>query len=240
MIILPAIDIRSNKVVRLLQGDFTKETIYSGDPLNMAVRWEREGAKMLHVVDLDGAFSGKLVNLAVIKQIAKAVKIPVELGGGLRSEKDIDKAFDCGVKRVVVGTKAYKDENFLKRVVKKYAQNLAISIDAGKGDIASEGWKAKAPVSLQDFINKINAVGVNTVIYTDILKDGTMQGPNIEAISQMADKLACNLIASGGISSLNDIKAVKDLNKKNIAGIIVGKALYEGAFTLKQANEEIE
>ncbi len=240
MLILPAIDIRDNKVVRLLQGDFTKETIYSGDPVNMAIRWEREGAKMLHVVDLDGAFAGKLVNLAVIKQIVKAVKIPIELGGGLRSEKDIDKAFGCGIKRAVVGTKAYKDENFLKRIIKKYSQNIAISIDANKGDIASEGWKAKASVSLQDFINKINAIGVDTVIYTDILKDGTMQGPNIEAISQMADKLSCNLVASGGISSLGDIKAIKNLNRKNITGIIVGKALYEGAFSLQQANEEIK
>lgn len=240
MIILPAIDIRMGKVVRLFQGDFTKETVYSGDPVNMAIRWEREGAKMLHVVDLDGAFSGKLKNLPIVKQIASSVKVPIELGGGLRAEKEVKEALSCGVKRVVIGTRAYKDESFLKRLIEKYADAIAVSIDAAKNEIISEGWRTKTSINIKELIQRINNTGVKTIVYTDILRDGTMEGPDLNIIQNILNDISCDVIISGGISSLADIKTLRDLNKKNLAGIIVGKALYEGAFTLQEANKITE
>ena len=240
MIILPAIDIRNGKVVRLLKGDFTKETVYSGDPVNMAIRWEREGARMLHIVDLDGAFSGKLVNLAAVKQIISSVKIPVELGGGLRTEGEIEEALLCGVKRIIIGTKAYEDESFLKKLIKRHADAIAVSIDAAKNEILSEGWKTQTAITIKEIMQRINDAGVKTIIYTDILKDGTMEGPNLDGIRDVLSNTSCDVIISGGISSLDDIKAIKGLNSENLAGIIVGKALYEGAFTLKEANEAME
>jgi len=240
LIILPAIDIRMGKVVRLLQGDFTKETVYSGDPINMAVRWEREGAGMLHIVDLDGAYLGKLKNLTTVKDIANTVKIPIELGGGLRTEAEVDKALNCGINRVIIGTRAYKDEGFLKKMVKKYGDAIVVGIDAAKHNIISEGWKTQTSLTITDFLRKINDIGVKTIIYTDILKDGTMQGPNLDATKKLLDKTSADIIASGGVSSLDDVKAIKALNKSNLAGVIIGKALYEGKFTVKQANEVVQ
>ncbi len=240
MIIIPAIDIRMGKVVRLLQGDFANETVYSGDPVNMAIRWEKEGAKMLHVVDLDGALSGTLKNFQIIKQMATCVKIPIELGGGLRSEKEVDEALSCGVSRVVIGTMAYKDEGFLKKLLKKNNDAIAISVDVNEDKIAAEGWQRKIPVSVKDFIKRVTSLGVKTIIYTDISKDGMMSGVDLTKIKKMLDYASCDVIISGGISSLGDIKAIKDLNRKNISGIIIGKALYEMEFTLKEANEAIQ
>ena len=239
MIMLPAVDIRNGKVVRLLKGDFTKETVYSGDPVNMAIRWEREGARMLHIVDLDGAFSGKLVNLAAVRQIISSVKIPVELGGGLRTEEEVEEALLCGVKRVIIGTKAYKDESFLKKLIKGHADAIAVSIDAAKNKILSEGWRTQTTITIKEIIQRINDSGVKTIIYTDILKDGTMEGPNLDGTQYVLNNTSCDVVISGGISSLENLKGIKGLSSKNLVGIIIGKALYEGAFTLQEANEVI-
>lgn len=240
MIILPAIDIRMGRVVRLMQGDFTKETVYSGDPINMAKRWERDGAKMLHVIDLDGAFLGKVKNLPIIKEIASGIRIPIELGGGLRTEGEVEEVLSSGVKRAVVGTRAYTDEGFIKKLVKKYNDAVAIAIDVASDEIISEGWKRQTSIKAVDFIQKLCDYGVKTIIYTDILKDGTMNSPNLTSIEDILNAARCDVIVSGGISSLEDVKAIKNLNKKNIAGVIVGKALYEGAFTLQEANKIAE
>ncbi|UCH11842.1 MAG: 1-(5-phosphoribosyl)-5-[(5-phosphoribosylamino)methylideneamino]imidazole-4-carboxamide isomerase [Candidatus Omnitrophota bacterium] len=237
MIILPAIDIRMGKVVRLLQGDFTKETVYSGDPVNVAKRLERDGARMLHVVDLDGAFLGKLKNLPIIREITSSIKIPIELGGGLRTEGEVEQVLSCGVKRVVIGTRAYADESFLKKLIKKYADVVVVSIDAARGEIISEGWKRQTSIKAKELIQRVNDIGIKTIIYTDILKDGTMEGPNLNIIEDVLNRASCNVIISGGISSLDDIKSIKALNRRNLLGIIVGKALYEGKFTLQEANE---
>lgn len=236
MIILPAIDIRAGKVVRLFQGDFTKEKVYSGDPANIAKRWELEGAKMLHVVDLDGAFLGRVKNLPVIREITSSVKIPVELGGGIRTEGEVEQALSSGIKRVIIGTRAYTDENFVKKLVKKYRDSVVVSIDAANGEVISEGWKKKTFIKAAELAKKMQGLGVTVIIYTDILQDGTMQGPNLGAIEEILDNTTCDVIVSGGISSLEDIRALKRLGRKNLAGIIVGKALYEGAFTLREAN----
>ncbi|MFH0732675.1 MAG: 1-(5-phosphoribosyl)-5-[(5-phosphoribosylamino)methylideneamino]imidazole-4-carboxamide isomerase [Candidatus Omnitrophota bacterium] len=240
MIVIPAIDIRTGRVVRLIQGDFTKETVYSGDPVNMAKRWEKEGALMLHIVDLDGAYSGRSSNLSYVKEIVSSLRILVELGGGLRSESEVDKALACGIKRAVLGTRAYKDEAFLKRLVKKYPNQIAVSIDAVKGKIISEGWKTQTAIDAKALAIRIGEIGISCIIFTDILKDGTMTGPNMDSIKEVLDSVSYDVIVSGGISSLDDIKSLKALGKKNLSGVIVGKALYEGAFTLAQANEVVK
>ncbi|MBN1405535.1 MAG: 1-(5-phosphoribosyl)-5-[(5-phosphoribosylamino)methylideneamino]imidazole-4-carboxamide isomerase [Candidatus Omnitrophica bacterium] len=237
MIILPAIDIRMGRVVRLLQGDFTKETVYSGDPVNMAKKWEKDGAAMLHIVDLDGAYLGKLKNLPIIKELVSAIKIPVELGGGLRTEGEVDNAISCGIKKVVIGTRAYTDENFIKKLVRKYRDAVIVAVDAAGGEIISEGWKRQTSIKAKDFIEKLCGFGIETVIYTDILKDGTMKSPNMDSIKEILDSTTCRVIISGGISCLDDIKNLVALNRKNLAGVIVGKALYEGVFTLQEANK---
>jgi len=240
MIIIPAIDIRGGRVVRLLQGDFDKETVYSGDPVNMAVRWQREGAKMLHIVDLDGAFFGKSVNLPIIKSITSKIKIPIELGGGLRTEAQIVKALSAGVKRVILGTKACKDQVFLKNMVKKYREAVVASIDTAKNAVASEGWKTKTAVTVDDIVKKISGAGVETIVYTDILKDGTMKGPNIKGVKHLLKNSELNIIASGGVSCLDDIAALKSIKNKKLVGVIAGKALYEGAFSIGEANKILE
>lgn len=240
MIVIPAVDIRNGKVVRLFKGNFDMETIYSGDPVNMAIRWEKEGARMLHIVDLDGAAIGKLKNLEVIKKIVSSVDIPVEIGGGLRTEKAVDEVLSCGVKRAIIGTRAYKDPSFLKKLIKKYGKAIVVSVDAVKNQLASEGWTTHISISPKDMIKKFIDLGAETIIYTDILRDGTMGGPNLKRIEEVANFASCNIVIAGGISSLSDIQDIKDLSKENLKGIIVGKAIYEDAFTIKQANRIME
>jgi len=241
MLIIPAIDLKSGKVVRLYQGDYNKEKIYSEDPAEVAEYWQGQGAKLIHLVDLDGARSGSPENLDTAGKIIKAIKIPVEFGGGARNEETVKKILDAGASRVVLGTVALEDRNLLKKLINQYRQKVIVSVDVGKdGAVASRGWteSVSGENSLANFIKSLAGIGVKELIYTDIERDGTLDGARHE---QLADYMRLfkmyniAIIMAGGVSSLADIKALKKLENHGLAGIIVGKALYEKKFTLKEA-----
>ncbi len=232
--IIPAIDIKDGAVVRLVQGR-RDQKVYSGDPVKTARQWVDQGAQFLHVVDLDGAISGKTANLAVLKKIARAVAVPVEVGGGIRTIAGIEKLLDCGFSRVVLGTKAAEDPVFLKKAFQRFKDKIIVSIDSEAGRVAIRGWQGRsAGISLSRLVATLKEIGFQELIYTDILKDGTLAGPSIQAIKSLL-KSGIGVIAAGGISSLEDIRKLSSLRSKGLAGIIIGKALYEGRFTLPQA-----
>lgn len=235
MLIIPAVDIKEGKVVRLWQGDFDKVSVYADRPETIALEWQRQGALFLHIVDLDGARSGKLQNLAVIKKIAKAVKIPFEIGGGIRSLTTIKQLINLGVERIVLGTKVLQDKNFLKEAIVKFKGKIIVSIDARENKVASGGWLEVGNIDAMDFARELKQLGLETIIYTDIKRDGTLTGPNFKAIEEMVDEADLKVIASGGVSSLKDLKELKKLEKRGLIGVIVGKALYENKFTLREA-----
>ncbi|MCM8779798.1 MAG: 1-(5-phosphoribosyl)-5-[(5-phosphoribosylamino)methylideneamino]imidazole-4-carboxamide isomerase, partial [Candidatus Omnitrophica bacterium] len=233
------IDLKEGKVVRLVQGKYDKK-VYSNDPVKVAKHWQKLGAKMLHVVDLDGAMTGKPENLDIAIRIAQEVKIPVEFGGGVRSEAIIKKLLGAGIARIVISTKALEDENFLKRVVKKYADKLIVSIDEQNGAVYIKGWKDSAKkISTDTLIEKLKSAGIKEIIYTDISRDGTLKGPNVAAVKKVLKASGMQVIASGGISSVLDIDRLKILEKSGLKGIIVGKALYEGRITLGEALKRV-
>ncbi len=236
MLIIPAIDIHLKRVVRLKQGDFQKETLYSNDAVDVAKQWQDAGARLLHMVDLDGALSGEPKNLDVIERVCREVKMPVQAGGGLRTEESVSQALSKGVSRVIVGTRAYKDDNFVKSLVKNFGKDkFAVGIDASGGIIASKGWTELTGMNAIETIRKMESLGAGTVIYTDIKKDGTLEGPRIDIIRQILEAVSINVIISGGISCMQDIKDLKALGRPNLHGIVVGKALYEAMLDLKQA-----
>ncbi|MEW5758136.1 MAG: 1-(5-phosphoribosyl)-5-[(5-phosphoribosylamino)methylideneamino]imidazole-4-carboxamide isomerase [Candidatus Omnitrophota bacterium] len=231
MIIIPAIDLKDGVVVRYAKGQFDKK-IYSDSPLNVALDWQAQGAKLIHIVDLDGAFTGEPKNLALVIEIAKNLNIPVEFGGGLRTKEAIKKVMDAGISRVILGTKAI-DKNFLKDVVLEFKERIVVGLDADFDKLKINGWLKDTDITINSFIKELENVGVKTIIYTDISRDGMLSGPNIEAIDNLVKATKMSVIASGGVSSLEDIK---NLNKiKGLFGVIVGKALYEQKFTLKAA-----
>jgi phosphoribosylformimino-5-aminoimidazole carboxamide ribotide isomerase len=235
MLIIPAIDLKDGKVVRLQQGHFKRQTIYSADPVKTARHWERQGARYLHVVDLDGAKSGKVCHLDTVKNIAQSVKIPVEFGGGLRYKKSIKKILDCGVERVILGTKS-QDEDFLYDAFKEFKQRIIVSVDARDNAVRVEGWQRQCrSLSIFKLLKKLEDIGFKQIIYTDISRDGTLRGPNIAMIKRILKKSHLSVIASGGISSLKDLLKLKTLSKHGLAGVIIGKALYDGKFTLREA-----
>jgi phosphoribosylformimino-5-aminoimidazole carboxamide ribotide isomerase len=237
MLIIPAIDLKDRKVVRLYQGN-GQETVYSDDPVEVAQNWQMEGAGLIHVVDLDGAFSGEPKNLHVIREICDSIEIPIECGGGIRSRESIRKLLGVGVERVVLGTKAVEDQEFLKEVFSEFPEKIIVSIDAKSGMVMTDGWKT--PQSTLDAVNfalRLKAIGFEQIIYTDTLKDGTLTGPNLDGIRNLLKHSGMQIIASGGISSLEDIRNLKEIEKDGLAGVIVGKALYEKRFTLKEALE---
>lgn len=237
MIIIPAIDLRSQRVVRLRQGDFSKEIFYSGNPVEIAKKWEANGAGLLHIVDLDGALIGEPKNLQVVEEILKSVKAAIEFGGGLRTDGSVEKVLAKGVSRAIIGTRAYVDEDFLRRLVKKFKEKIVVSIDAAEENIVSEGWTSLTSIKAIDLAKKIEAIGVDSIIYTNVLKDGTMERPQIEFIEKMLDSVKTKIVVAGGISSLDDIKHLKALDRPNLYGVIVGRALYEGRVNLKEAIE---
>jgi len=240
ILIIPAIDLKEGRVVRLVQGKYDKK-VYSNDPVKVAKHWQKLGAKMLHVVDLDGAMTGKPINIDIAIKIAQEVKIPVEFGGGVRSEAIIEKLINAGVARVIISTKALEDENFLKRVVKKYANKLIVSIDEQNGAVYIKGWKASAKkISIDILIEKLKSLGIKEIIYTDISRDGTLKGPNVAGVKKVLKASGMRVIASGGISSVLDIDRLKILEKSGLKGIIVGKALYEGRVTLGEALKRVD
>ncbi|ARJ38114.1 1-(5-phosphoribosyl)-5-((5-phosphoribosylamino)methylideneamino)imidazole-4-carboxamide isomerase [Sporosarcina ureae] len=231
MILFPAIDIRDGKCVRLIQGDYAQEIIYNDSPTNMAQEWQNQGAEYIHVVDLDGAKTGNSANKKAIEAIAKAVSIPVQVGGGIRNMDIVDSHIENGVARVIIGTAAIQDPEFLKKAVEKYGDKIAVSIDARNGLVATDGWTETSDVKAVDLLQDLAEIGVRTVVYTDIMKDGMLQGPNFEELKIMDDASSIDIIASGGVSTEEDIQK---LSAEDMYGAIIGKALYEGNLSLKK------
>jgi len=231
MILFPAIDIRDGKCVRLIQGDYDQEIIYNDSPTAMALEWEKQGADYIHVVDLDGAKTGNSLNREAIQAIAKGVSIPIQVGGGIRTMEIIDAHIASGVSRVIIGTAAIQDKLFLKQAVEKYGDKIAVSIDARKGFVATDGWTETSDVMAVDLLHELELIGVKTVIYTDILKDGMMQGPNFHELEMMDKASSIDIVASGGVSTEENIIELRELN---LYGAIIGKALYEGKISLEK------
>lgn len=238
--VIPAIDLRNGKCVRLRQGKLSQETVYSDDPVKTALAWEREGAKYLHVVDLDGAFEGQPRNTEIIIKIASAVKIPVQAGGGLRTETQIQNLIGHGISRVILGTAACQSENDVGSLINRFNSKLAVGIDAHEGFVQIKGWKDTTSINAIDLAMKLERMGVQTLIYTDTVRDGMLTGPNISGIVDFCSHVKCNVIASGGISTVDDITKLHELAPSNLAGIIVGKALYEKKFTLADVAREFQ
>lgn len=233
MIIYPAIDIIDGKCVRLQQGSYSDVTIFGDNPVEMAMKWESQGAGYLHVVDLDGARSGTSDNSEVIKQIANKLTIPVQLGGGIRSLDTIEKILSNGISRVILGTSAVNNQEMLKQALKEYKDKIVVGIDAKDGMVAIHGWEKTSDFTAIDFARRVEGLGAKTIIYTDISRDGMLNGPNLAAMSDMAKSVGIEVIASGGVSCLKDII---NLKATGVRGVIVGKALYTGNIDLKEAN----
>ena len=239
MKIFPAIDIKDKKCVRLVKGNFDNKTEYEMSPLEQARKYKYHGFKNLHLVDLDGALTGETVNLDIIKEIVKNFDLKIEVGGGVRSIESIKKYTDIGVEKVILGSAAIKDKNFLKEACQKFPNQIALGLDAKDGYLSVSGWKENSNKLTLDFLKEINDFGASRLIYTDINQDGMKQGPNFEETSKVADTSNCPVIISGGVSSIDDIKKAKELNNKNIEGIIVGKAIYDGDINLVELAREL-
>ncbi len=235
MVIFPAIDIRGGKCVRLFKGDFAQETVFGDKPEEMAAKWQAQGGKFLHLVDLDGALAGKSQNLDTIKKIIAAVDIPVELGGGIRTMENIDEVLALGVRRVILGSVAVKNPELVKEACGKYGDRIVAGIDAKDGIVAVDGWGVSGNVDAVELAKKMAEAGVKTIIYTDISRDGTLSGVNVEATARLARESGINVVASGGVSSIEDIKALLPYEKDGIEGVIVGKSIYTGSLDLKEA-----
>lgn len=240
MVIFPAIDIRGGKCVRLFKGDFAQETVFSDKPEEMAAKWEAQGGKFLHLVDLDGALAGKSVNLDVVKRIVDTVKIPVELGGGIRTMENIDEVLSLGVQRVILGSVAVKNPALVKEACQKYGDRVVVGIDAKDGIVAVDGWGVSGDVEVTVLAKEMAKAGVKTIIYTDISRDGTLSGVNVEATARLARESGIKVVASGGVKSLDDIKALLPYEKDGIEGVIVGKSIYTGSLDLQEAVALVE
>jgi phosphoribosylformimino-5-aminoimidazole carboxamide ribotide isomerase len=239
MLVIPAIDLKEGKVVRLIRGSFDQKTVYSTNPIRTARHWEKQGARYLHVVDLDGAKTGRVRHLDVIKKMVKGVSIPIQFGGGLRDKKSIKQALDCGIQRVVLGTKL-QDEYFLRSIFREFKQRIIVSIDIQDNTVRISGWQKKyKSLSVLQLIRRLQNIGFQQIICTDIARDGTLKGPNVAMIKTILKNSGLSVIASGGISGLADLLKLKALSRQGLWGVIVGKALYEGKFTLREAIRRI-
>ena len=236
MKIFPAIDIKDKKCVRLVKGDFDKKTEYAMSPVDQAGKYKDHGFKNLHIVDLDGALTGETVNLEIIKEIVNQFNFKIEIGGGVRNFESIQKYTDVGVEKVILGSAAIKDKNFLKEACLKFPNKIALGLDAKDGFLSVSGWKENSNKLIIDFLKEVNDYGMSRLIYTDINRDGTKQSPNFDETSKVANISKCPVIISGGVSSIDDIRKARDL--KNIEGIIVGKAIYDGDIDLKDLVKE--
>ena len=236
MKIFPAIDIKDKKCVRLVKGDFDKKIEYEMSPIDQAGKYKDYGFKNLHIVDLDGALTGETVNLEIIKEIVNKFNFKIEIGGGIRNFESIQKYTDAGVEKVILGSAAIKDKNFLKEACLNFPNKIALGLDAKDGFLSVSGWKENSNKLIIDFLKEVNDYGMSRLIYTDINRDGTKQSPNFDETSKVANISKCPVIISGGVSSIDDIKKAKDL--KNIEGIIVGKAIYDGDIDLKDLVKE--
>ena len=240
MKIFPAIDIKDKKCVRLIKGNFNNKTEYKMSPVDQAGKYKNHGFKNLHIVDLDGALTGETVNLDIIQEIVHKFDLKIEIGGGIRTIDSIKKYIDVGVEKVILGSAAIKDKNFLKEACKKFPDKIALGLDAKDGYLSVSGWKENSNQLTLDYLKDVNDFGVSRLIYTDINKDGMKQSPNFEETSKVADISNCPVIISGGVSSIDDIKRAKELNNKNTEGIIVGKAIYDGDIKLDELVKELD
>ena len=240
MKIFPAIDIKDKKCVRLIKGDFEKKTEYEILPVDQAAKYKDYGFKNLHIVDLDGALTGKTVNLDIIKEIVSKYDFKVEIGGGVRNKESIIQYIDAGVEKVILGSGAIKNKEFLKEACDKFKNKIALGLDAKEGNLFVSGWKENLNIKTIDFLKEVNNFGVSRIIYTDINRDGMKTSPNFEETVKIAEISNCPVVISGGVSSINDIKKAKDLDNKKIEGIIVGKAIYDGDIKLDKLAKEID
>ena len=240
MKIFPAIDIKDKKCVRLVKGNFDNKTEYEMSPIDQASIYKDFGFKNLHIVDLDGALTGETVNFEIIKEIIRALDIKIEVGGGIRNFESIQKYVDEGVEKVILGSAAIKDKNFLKESCLKFPNKIALGLDTKDSYLSVFGWKENSNQLTLDFLKEINDCGVSRLIFTDINRDGTKQSPNFEETIKVADISSCPVIISGGVSSIDDIIKAKNLDNKNIEGIIVGKAIYDGDIKLSELAKEID
>ena len=236
MKIFPAIDIKDKKCVRLIKGDFDMKTEYEISPVNQAGKYKDHGFKNLHIIDLDGALTGEIVNLDIIQDIVSKFNLKVEVGGGIRNHDSIQKYIDSGIEKVILGSGAIKDKNFLKKACEKFPDKIALGLDAKDGYLSVSGWKESSNQLTLDYLKEVNDYGVSRLIYTDINRDGMKQSPNFDETMKVAELSNCPVIISGGVSSIDDIKKAKSL--KNIEGIIVGKAIYDGDIKLEELVKE--
>ncbi len=235
MQVIPAVDIKGGNVVRLAQGLADKETIYSDSPMEMAAKWASYGVDLIHIVDLDGALSGELKNLSIVSSIVKAVPSKIELGGGIRDVETIERVLDAGVSKVCIGTRAL-DKRFLTDISKSaYRDMVVISVDAKDGFVHTKGWVEKTDIKATDLVVEVERFGIKTVNYTDIAKDGMLEGPNIRSLGELLNISKIDIVAAGGVSTIDDVKRLMTLGKEGLKGMIIGKALYEGRIDLKEA-----
>ena len=239
MKIFPAIDIKDKKCVRLIKGDFEKKTEYATSPVEQAAKYKDHGFKNLHIVDLDGALTGKTVNLDIIQEIVNKYDFQIEIGGGLRNLQSIKQYIDAGAEKVILGSGAIKNKDFLKEACKKFKNKIALGLDAKDGNLSVSGWKENLNIKTFDFLKEVKDFGVSRIIFTDINRDGMKTSPNFEETIKIAEFANCPVVISGGVSSIDDIKKAKNLNNKKIEGIIVGKAIYDGDIKLKELAKEI-
>jgi len=239
MKIFPAIDIKDKKCVRLIKGNFNNKIEYEMSPVEQASKYRDHGFKNLHIVDLNGALTGETVNLDIIQEIVAKFDLKIEIGGGIRNFESIQKYTNAGVEKVILGSAAIKDKNFLKRACEKFPDKIALGLDAKDGYLSVSGWKENSNQLTLDYLKEVNQYGASRLIYTDINRDGMKQSPNFDETSKIADISNCPVIISGGVSSIDDIKKAKELNK-NIEGIIVGKAIYDGDIKLEELVKELD
>jgi phosphoribosylformimino-5-aminoimidazole carboxamide ribotide isomerase len=235
LILFPAIDIRDGRAVRLIQGDYQKEKAYDDDPVVAARRWADGGASWLHVVDLDGARAGHPVNLEHVRRIVAAVSVPVQLGGGLRDSKKVEEALSSGAERVVLGTAAVRDPEMAEAIAAAHGDRVVVSVDARAGKVAAEGWTEDSELGTTEVIAELARRGISRFVYTPVDVDGLMEGPDLDSLREVAGATEGELIYSGGVGSLEDLRAMADLGLENVEGVIVGRALYEGRFTIGEA-----
>jgi phosphoribosylformimino-5-aminoimidazole carboxamide ribotide isomerase len=239
MNILPAVDILDGKAVRLVGGEFEDQTVYDADPLDAAKRWVEQGARALHVVDLDGARSGAPANLEHVRRIAAAVDVPIQVGGGLRTSDAVRNAFDAGATRVVLGTAAYRDVDFIDEVLEQHGNCVVVSVDARGGLLASSGWTEQTDIPVESVVATLGARGVRRFVYSSIDRDGRLSGPDLEGAQAIAQAVRGSFVYSGGVASLEDLRALAALRQVNMTGVIVGKALYEGRFSVGEADRAL-
>ena len=240
MKIFPAIDIKDKKCVRLIKGDFDNKTEYETSPINQASKYKDHGFKNLHIVDLDGALKGKTVNLDVVTDIISKYDLEIEIGGGIRTTESIKQYVNAGVEKVILGSEAIKNKEFLKEACEKFKNKIALGLDAKDGNLYISGWKENLNLKTNDYLKEVNDYGVARIIYTDINRDGTKNSPNFEETAKIAEISNCPVVISGGVSSIDDIRKAKELNNEKIEGIIVGKAIYDGDIKLNELAKEID